>query len=416
MRQIKIKLTEPQEAFVFSEARHPAMVAGFGAGKSEAGVVRLALKAIQYPGLSFGFVEPTFDLIRLIAWPRFSNILERWKIGFELNKSDNTITLQNKSQIIFRSADSPERLVGFELADGVIDEIDTLKEAHAKDVWDKMLARCRQIKPDGSRNTLAAVSTPEGFRFVYKTWGRDPRPGYELIRAPTYSNPYLPPDYVQSLRDTYSGPQLEAYLEGQFTNLTTGSVYAEYDRLENGTLETIRISEPLHIGMDFNVGNMSAVVGVIRQGNLYALEELTGVRDTPAMIETIKSRYKGHAVTVYPDASGGSRKSVNASLSDIVLLRSGGFTVLANPSNPAVRDRVLALNQMIHNQGKRRLFVNAERCPSLCEALEQQAYDKNGEPDKANGLDHLNDAIGYLVSYKFGISRGPVKFVQVIGT
>jgi len=415
VRQIKIKLTEPQEAFVFSDARHPAMVAGFGAGKSEAGVVRLALKAIQYPGLSFGFVEPTFDLIRLIAWPRFSNILERWKIGFELNKSDNTITLQNKSQIIFRSADSPERLVGFELADGVIDEIDTLRETHAKDVWDKMLARCRQIKPDGSRNTLAAVSTPEGFRFVYKTWGRDPRPGYELIRAPTYSNPYLPPDYVQSLRDTYSGPQLEAYLEGQFTNLTSGSVYAEFDRQENGTFETIRVSEPLHIGMDFNVGNMSAVIGVMRQGNPMALDELTGIRDTPAMIDTIKSRYKGHAINIYPDASGGSRKSINASLSDIVLLRNAGFTVLAHASNPPVKDRVLALSQMIHNQGKRRLLVNPDRCPSLTEALEQQAYDKNGEPDKANGLDHLNDALGYFIFYKYGISRGPVRFAQIMG-
>jgi hypothetical protein len=415
MHEVKIQLTEPQEAFVFSKARHPAMVAGFGAGKSEAAVVRLALQALQYPRMNFAFVEPTFDLVRLIAWPRFAGIFERWGIGFELNKGDNIGTLENGSQIIFRSADAPERLVGFEVADAIIDEIDTLKEAHASDVWTKMLGRCRQSKPDGAVNTLAAVSTPEGFKFVYKTWGRDPKPGYELIKAPTNSNPYLPAGYVEQLRAAYSSAQLSAYLDGDFVNLVSGSVYSEFDRQENGTFETIRVSEPLHIGMDFNVGNMSAVIGVMRQGNPMALDELTGVRDTPAMIDTIKSRYKGHAINIYPDASGGSRKSINASLSDIVLLRNAGFTVLAHASNPPVKDRVLALSQMIHNQGKRRLLVNPDRCPSLTEALEQQAYDKNGEPDKANGLDHLNDALGYFIFYKYGISRGPVRFAQIMG-
>ena len=32
---IRLRLTEPQERFLFSEKKHPAFVAGFGAGKSE---------------------------------------------------------------------------------------------------------------------------------------------------------------------------------------------------------------------------------------------------------------------------------------------------------------------------------------------------------------------------------------------
>lgn len=415
MREIRLTLTEPQERFVFSEAAHPAMVAGYGAGKSEAAVTRLALLALQYPNLNFGFVEPTFDLVKLIAWPRFTGILDRWGIAYDLNKTDSILTIENGSQIIFRSADNSDRLVGFEIADGVVDEIDTLKEGHASEVWVKMLGRCRQRKPDGAPNTLAAVSTPEGFKFVYKTWGKEPRPGYELVRAPTSSNPYLPPGYIEQLKTAYSSSLLSAYLDGEFVNLSSGSVYAEFDRHLNNTDETIRISEPLHIGMDFNVNNMSAVACVIRNGDPMALDELTGIRDTPTMIEVIKSRYHGHAITVYPDASGGSHKSVNASLSDIALLRSAGFTVLANSRNPAVKDRVLSVNQLINNQGKRRLLVNFDKCPSLVEGLEQQAYDKNGEPDKKSGLDHLNDALGYFICYKYGIARGPVTFAQVIG-
>lgn len=391
------------------------MVAGYGAGKSQAAVARLLIKALNYPGMDFGFVEPTYDLVKLIAWPRFCSMLDDWGIQYELNKTDSTLRIENTSQIIFRSADNPERMVGFEIADGVIDEIDTLKKDHAADVWSKMLARCRQLKPDGLINTLAAASTPEGFRFVYERWGKGGRAGYELIKAPTTSNPYLPAGYVDQLRNDYSSSQLSAYLDGEFVNLTSGSIYAEFDRKLNGCDADIQPGEHLHTGLDFNVNNMSAVVCVIRQGDPIAVEEITKVRDTPAMIDALRSRYPGHSITVYPDASGKSTKSVNASVSDISLLRSANFTVLANPANPAVKDRIMAVNQLIHSNGLRRLLVNFDKCPTLVEGLEQQSYNKNGEPDKASGHDHLNDALGYFIAYKFGISRGTVSFAKLGG-
>jgi hypothetical protein len=267
-------------------------------------------------------------------------------------------------------------------------------------------------------NTVAVATTPEGFQFVYERWQKQPAPGYVLFRARTIENAAnLPPGYIENLRNSYPSNLLSAYLDGEFVNLTAGSVYHEFDRKLNGTDATIRPGEPLHIGMDFNVNNMSAVVFVIRDGDPLALEELTQIRDTPTMCGALVSRYKatGHSVTIYPDASGQATKSVNASLSDLTLLRSAGFTVLANNRNPAVKDRVLAVNQLIHNQGKRRLLVNFDQCPTLVEGLEQQAYNKNGEPDKTGNQDHLNDALGYFLCYKYGIARGPVAFAQIAG-
>jgi hypothetical protein len=186
-------------------------------------------------------------------------------------------------------------------------------------------------------------------------------------------------------------------------------VYAEFDRELNKVPlgDGIRASEPLHIGMDFNVGKMAAVVFVLRDGDPYAVDELSDLIDTPAMIAAIKSRYVGHAIYIYPDSSGGNRKSNNASESDIALLRQARFTVFAPSANPPVKDRVLAMNQMIHSEGKRRLRVNIDNCPGFVESLEKQAYDKNGEPDKSSGLDHMNDAAGYFIYYRFPVrSRG----------
>ena len=407
MMPIKLYLTEPQERFVFSEAQHPAMCAGYGAGKSQAGVIRILLRAIKYRNMNFAFVEPTFDLVRLIAWPRFEEVLDSWNIAFQLNKSESIMTLANGSRIVFRSADNPSRLVGFEVADAVIDEADILSTKDAQDTWIKMLARARQKKPDGTANTVGCVSTPEGFKWMYETFEKNKRPGYELIRAPTASNPYLPDGYLDTLKATYSPQLLAAYCDGFFVNLTAGSVYPEFDRALNASAETIRPNETLHIGMDFNVTKMSAIVHVLRNDEPHAVAELLDVFDTPSMAKLIKSRYKdsGHPIMVYPDASGNSRKSNNASESDLSIIRQHGLSVCVNPTNPAVKDRVLSMNRMIHHEGERKYRINPDACPHYVEALEKQAYDRNGEPDKSTGLDHCIDAGGYFIAYRYPIQK-----------
>jgi hypothetical protein len=414
MRELDLFLTEPQEQFVFSAARHPAMCAGYGAGKSQAGVIRILLKALQYPGMSFAFVEPTFDLVRLIAWPRFEEVLSAWGIKHQLNKSESIMTIENGSRIVFRSADNPNRLVGFEVADAVIDEADVLRPEDAQNTWVKMIGRARQKKPDGAVNTVGCVSTPEGFKWMYDTFEKNKRPGYELIRAPTRSNPYLPPDYLDSLAATYPPNLLLAYSEGMFVNLTSGSVYAEFDRAKNASRETIRDGETLHAGLDFNVGRMSCVIFVLRDGDPHAVAEIVDVLDTPAMCAILKARYKdkGHSIMVYPDASGNARKSNNASESDLAILKQAGFQVCVNSRNPAVKDRVLSYNKMIHSEGERRFRVNVDACPHLVESLEKQAYDKNGEPDKSGGLDHVLDASGYFIVYKYPLTARPAMSIN----
>jgi hypothetical protein len=413
--KIRLKLTEPQEDFIFSEAIHPAMVAGYGAGKSQAAVIRLALLALKYQGLSFAFVEPTYDLIRLIAFPRFQEILDEWGVQYTLNKADAILKLDNGSQIIFRSADSPERLVGFEVADAVIDEADTLRVDQARTVWAKMLGRIRERKPDNSPNTLAAVSTPEGFAFMYEMWGKEQREGYELIKAPTSSNPYLPDGYIKQLEATYSSAQLSAYLDGNFVNLNAGSVYHEFDRNLNSSIEVINSDDVLHVGLDFNVSNMSAVIHVLRGDSVHVVNELTGVFDTPTMARLLKEKYPTHRILIYPDASGNARKSNNASESDHSILRSYGLQVLVNSRNPFIKDRVLSVNAMIHNLGARRYFVNAQYCPTLVESLEKQCYAKTGEPDKAGGFDHVVDATGYFIAYRYPLVNNRPTFAAITG-
>lgn len=407
------RLTKPQFKLVASKSQYPAMVAGFGAGKTKALIARALYLKSNYPKQNIAYYLPTFDLVRNIAFPRFSEELESLGARFKINKVYHTVDIENCGSIIFRSMDMPERIVGYEVADSLVDELDTLKTTQARLAWQKIIARNRQKKPDGTINTAAVGTTPEGFRFVYEQWGKEKRPGYELIKASTYSNRRnLPDGYIEALESTYPSNLLSAYLEGEFVNLTSGAVYPSFDRFLNSTDEAIIANEPLHIGMDFNVSKMAAVVHVLRKDKPYAVLEYTDVYDTPAMIKLIKDRHVGHAIYVYPDASGQNRKSNNASTSDLSLLREAGFKLMVNASNPAVKDRVLSMNRMIETREYR---VNPDTCPSYVEGLERQAYNKFGEPDKDGGFDHAIDAGGYFITYRYPIKSRTATTLKIFG-
>mgnify|MGYP007073380618 FL=1 len=66
-----IKPTAPQFEYMTTQERFPAFVAGFGAGKTEAAILRSITGLLANPGVNRGFYEPTYDLIRMIAWPSF---------------------------------------------------------------------------------------------------------------------------------------------------------------------------------------------------------------------------------------------------------------------------------------------------------------------------------------------------------
>lgn len=418
-RVLRTKATAAQTALVNSTSKFPAMVSGFGAGKTQALMLRGLRLKLKYPTLNIGYYLPTYDLVKMIGYPRFSEVLRKAGIRFKLNKAEHVITVHGRGKIIFRTLDTPERIVGYEVGDSLVDELDTLKAAQAEHCWNQIIARNRQKKPDGMPNTVAVGTTPEGFRFVYRKWKKTPKTGYELIHASTQSNARnLPVDYVQGLLDTYPPALISAYLDGQFVNLTSGSVYPNFDRVLNHSSETMQKNEPLHIGLDFNRLNMTAVIGVIRDGLPITVDELTGVRDTPEMARLLNERYKnaGHSIIIYPDASGQNASSKNATESDFTILRQAGFVIKVDSRNPAVMDRVNSVNAMILNaSGVRRWKINTEKCPQTTEAFEQQVYDKNGEPDKSSNNDHAPDAWGYFIYQRFPIINNQASQIRIGG-
>lgn len=430
----RVDLTVPQTKFLQLEDKFPLFVAGFGAGKSTTMVASVLQDLDISPRVHIGCYCPTYDLLRLITAPYLEERLAQANIPYKYNKSEQIIYIETGQQIILRSMDNPARIVGYQTFRAHADEMDTLLEHKAEDAWNAIIARNRQkiakLDDKGKKiryevdlqdssgllvarrgdvvchlNRVSAYTTPEGFKFCYKRWVKEKTEGYAYVQAPTYSNPHLPVDYVSSLRATYPSGLIDAYIEGRFVNLSSGSVYPEFCRELNNTNEKIKFGEALHVGMDFNVNNMSAAICVIRDNIPYLLDEITGGRDTETVCEILRERYPNHSITVYPDASGQSTSSKGASVSDLTIIKRFGYGIKAKTKNPFIKDRVISVNGAICNANNdRNFFINVRQCPKSADSLEQQTW-SNGLPDKEGGHDHTNDALGYFIYWHWPVRR-----------
>lgn len=421
--KIQTKANVPQGQFLALENKFRAFVAGFGSGKTWVGGMAMCKHAWEHPKINQGYFAPTYPQIRDIFYPTIEEVAYSMGLNVEIKEANKEVHFysgkQYRSTAICRSMERPETIIGFKIGHALVDEFDLLANDKAALAWRKIIARMRYNDPS-VKNGIDVTTTPEGFKTTHKLFVSDivARPelalNYGLVQASTYDNEKnLPADYIPSLVEAYPSQLIQAYLNGQFVNLRTGTVYRNYDRVRCNSTEAIKSQETLYIGQDFNVGKMASTIYVQRTNGWHAVAELKDLFDTPDVVRVIKDRWKsqGHHIVVYPDASGGSRKSVNASQSDIALLEQAGFHVRRNSTNPAVKDRVLSVNKQFESG---RLWINAAACPTVAGCLEKQAYDANGEPEKS-GTDHQNDATGYPIAYEFPIIR-PMTQIRMGGT
>src|SRR6476661_5524722 len=144
------QLTGPQYALVTARERFPAMVAGFGAGKTEGLVERGIKLKFEYPDNDIAYYLPTYDLVNTIAFPRFeeklADIFGSSSSGKDFSTVKNNtplVKIRGYGKFILRTMDRPQRIIGYEVGDSLVDELDTLKQKDAEMVWRKIMGRNR---------------------------------------------------------------------------------------------------------------------------------------------------------------------------------------------------------------------------------------------------------------------------------
>ena len=382
--------------------------AGFGAGKTRALAAKCVLLALDNPNTVMAVFEPTNIMIRDVWMRAFDDFLEEFDIPHDFRVSPQPEYILHHptgtTTVLCRATETFNRIRGQTLSAVLADEIDTSPHDVAQKASEMMLARLR----GGTHPQLAVASTPEGFRWMYNTFIENPAPDRRLIKARTTDNPHLPAGFIDSLYANYPPQLIASYINGDFTNLANTNVYPYFDRDTHWCDTPITDDDRIFIGIDFNVGACFLEVLVRRSDEFHFVAEHTA-KDTPALVRLIQSTYPAQIaannLVVIPDAASRQRSTSNAAESDLALLRRGGFTVKSQLSNPAIEDRVNALNTLFINN---RLRIH-NNCKYLIRSLETQAYDATGKPEKGRGgLDDKSgpaDAAGYAIHALAGLRR-----------
>jgi hypothetical protein len=392
-------LHDSQKQFIKSKYLHTGIVGGYQSGKSTVATIKAVLHLLQYPGIPVAYYLPTFRLFDDMLLPKLEDILtDRLNIPFKHNQQKAKI-ITPYGEIWMRSMDTPDSIVSYSVGYSIVDEVDLVHPNKRQKAMQRISSRNSYKKE--TPNQIDFVSTPEGFAYMYNFFVKTKNENKLLLNLKTQDNAEnLADGYIQGLREQYTKEQLEAYLNGQFVNLTSGTVYYNFDRILNHSNRTANASDTLHVGIDFNIGNMSAVVHVI-DSNPVAVDEITKAHDTKQLCNLLQMKFPNNRIICYPDASGQNR-STNADTTDLKIIEGFGFKVSANRKNPLVMDRVKNVNRMFCNANdERKYFVNTHKCSEYTEALEKLSFDSNGIPDKNSGFDHLCDAGGYFISFMY---------------
>ena len=235
---------------------------------------------------------------------------------------------------------------------------------------------------------------------AYRTFVEQDGPDKRLIRVKTKDNPHLPPEFIPSLERNYPSQLIAAYLNGEFVNLASCSLYPEFDRSLNWCDTQPTESDTIYIGADINVGN-SVTQHLVRRGDEFHFFGEAVYRDTFQMARGLAELYPEHfragRLVLIPDAASKQRSTAAAQESDLGILKKHGHQVKVQQSNPLIADRVNAVNALLQS---RRVKVG-DGCKHLIRTFEQHAYDDKGKPEKGgvgmDDLSHAGDAAGYVL-------------------
>ena len=415
-----MRLSFPQSQVYQNEARFRVLVAGRRFGKTFLAGPELYRMVSGGRDRVAWYLAPTYRQAKQVAWRELKSYFRPY-LANKPNETDLSLNLRNGSMIALRGADNYDSLRGPGLDGVVLDEFADM----APEAWTEVL---RPALSDRQGRALF-IGTPKGynhFHDIYQEAGGSN--GWARFQYTTLDGGNVTAEEIESSRRDMDEKTFRQEYQASFENFE-GRAYYAFDRNANVTTDAeYHPALPICWALDFNVNPMCSIlcqveetttrVGAMvgrREYRVNVFDEIhIANSNTPEACEEFArrvdaiSRRGQPTIYVYGDASGSARHTAAGAgaNSDWAVIREFfrnqryqvAFRYKA--SNPAVRDRVAAMNAMLCNaQGERRLFVHP-RCKYLTKDLEQVAWkpatkilDQASDPM----LTHISDALGYLI-------------------
>lgn len=417
-----------------------ALFAGRQGGKTNASLMEAALDGARYPGRESFVISLDFKASREPEEAFRALVPKRWA---KWMKSDRTMVWHHGHRTIFRSAENIDSCRGPSTKTIVLDEGSRMSH----DVFVAAIG-CAMASKDFR---LLIPTTPRRqctwLRKVEATWPH--KKGHAVIRLRTEDNPRHDPEMLEAAREDMDPDLFAQEFEGKMVP-PENAVWYLFDRgvhcqregelpaeMRDGgwskPVDATREFTAAHfhtaadniMGWDF--GKEAVVIGrVYRQTRhfvdqagkartetrekLWIIGEAVNYRTTTEHHAHDVAAKWGTSAVVITDHMGDHERSEGrgATPAGVKILREAGFlrVIAVGPKNPDIENTVRAVLRLLKNaKGDIRMFVNDKACPKLTEALENQERSITGQVEKDGKLEHVIDALRYLVWLCFPVRR-----------
>lgn len=378
MPEIKIRINDVYDDF-FQRTRDKTVLViygGAGSGKSYATAQNFILRALEESGKYFLVVRKYLPALRLSCWLLIQELLQKYGIPYEINKSEFTIHINNNT-FFFRPVDDPEKLKSAEF------NYIWAEEATELTHQDFLQLKLRLRRQNNKQNQLILTFNPIDAYHWLKTKVVDPLPDGTAILKTTYrDNAFLDKAYVEELLRLAEVDETfyKIYTLGEW-GVLKNLIYTNWDTVDEDELPDC---DNVIYGLDFGYNNPTALVEVrIKENEAWVREvvyrsHLTNSDLIELMKEVVDRRHP-----IFADSSEPQR---------IEEIYQAGFDI--HKANKDVKNGIDRVKRY-------KLHITADSVNLLKEI---RAYkwreDKEGrvldEPVKFN--DHAMDALRYAIA------------------
>lgn len=378
------------------------MICGRRWGKTRLGVAMTTADALC--GGRAWWVAPTYKIANE-GWLLLKRLAVRIP-GANISRSDRIIEMPNGGTAEVRSADNPDSLVGAGLTSVVLDEAADMQA----EAWGESL---RPALAD-RRGSAMFITTPKGFsNWTYMDlWERcdeDPK-NWHRWRMPSWTNPFLPPDEIEQMKRDMNPAKFSQEVAAEFVSME-GRVFPDFTRERHAAWPVPFEPElPVVLGWDFGY-RVTAIVAcqVDKHGALRIFEDAElNETSTHKASEWVKRQPWANRITMIGCDPAAQSHDIQTGLPDVQILRGHFpaarvvFSTAPAHRNPEARAGFIR-DRLWNVAGERRIIVDP-RCKNVIRMFESSVYRDTAtkdEPEKDSVIDHMRDALGYLIVNQF---------------
>ena len=192
----QLVLSDKQAEHIDDMTRHLMIMGSAGSGKTIFASTKVILYALEHPNARIGVFRQTLPSLRETAWREIRELLEKYNIEFDENKSNGLITLSNGSTISFTPVDDDKKLRSLNLDFVYIEQCEEITE----EAFIELDLRIRNEVSKKYGGQMLVVVQPSNkshwlYRLFYQEKANDD--DYKKIHFSYLDNPFLPEEQIK---------------------------------------------------------------------------------------------------------------------------------------------------------------------------------------------------------------------------